>query len=264
MSTDIFYFSGTGNSLFAAKQLGTLLLDEVNMISITDYTEHQRMTTEADCVIFVCPVYFQTIPDIVKSFINKLDFSVSSSYICGIVTCNGGPGHSLFALNRMLKKKGHALGSGFTIDMPGNSLIVRDYTNPQQIRAARLEASYQKISKIAEYINAKDMGIIEGSDGAKYHLKGIITGIFARYIYRTPTKFKSMKACTRCGVCTRVCPRGNIRIGKHGVIWGKKCEHCLACFHWCPNKAVEIGKSTIGKLRYHHPDINVNDMYKRP
>lgn len=264
MSTDIFYFTGTGNSLFTAKQLATLISDEVHINNIADFINQKRITTASDCIIFVCPVYFQTIPDIVKTFIKKLDYSTSSPYICGIVTCNGGPGHSLFTINRILKKKGHTLNSGFTIDMPGNSLIVRDFTNSQQIRTSRLEASYQKISKIADTINAKLTGKIEGQDGVKVHLQGMITGIFARYIYKTPTKFRQTEACTKCGVCVRVCPRENIKISKKGIEWGTKCEHCLACFHWCPNHAIEIGLATAGKLRYHHPDIKISDMCERP
>lgn len=260
MCTDIFYFSGTGNSLFVAKQLGELLSDQVRILPVKNYVSDNKVKIN-ECVILVCPVYFQTIPHIVKSFINKLEFGASSALIYGVATCNGGPGHSLFTMNRMLKKKGQSLRSGFCINMPGNSLIVRDFTNPPEVRAKRLAESYHQLMEISEVINNKRLRRIEGSDRIKYHLQGIITGAVAKYIYKTPARFKTTKACTKCMNCMRVCPCNNIKLGQQGVEWGNNCEYCLACFHWCPSSAIEIGNNTAGKLRYHHPDISLTDMF---
>lgn len=261
MSIDIFYFSGTGNSLFVARQLSELLSDKTRVLPVDSFKEHKKVSINTDSVIIVCPVYFQTLPHIVKSFLNKLEFE-TTAHIYGVVTCNAGPGHSIFTMDRLLKKKGVSLRAGFTIDMPGNSLIIRDFTNPYDIRIKRLEDSYQKIKDISEYINNNQFGKLEGNDSFKYHLQGFFTGIIARYIYKTPSKFRTSKACTQCRNCIRICPCRNIRMGKRGIEWGSSCEHCLACFHWCPSMAVEIGSTTAGKLRYHHPDILIQDMYK--
>jgi ferredoxin len=160
----------------------------------------------------------------------------------------------------MLKKKGQSLRACFNVKMPGNSLIVRDFTNPAEVRTQRLEESCYKIKEISDYINNRHFGTIEGDDGFKYHLQGIMTGLIARYVYKTPTKFSTTKGCTKCRTCVKICPLSNIEMGREGVKWGSDCEHCLACFHWCPSMAVEIGNSTVGKLRYHHPKISIKDM----
>lgn len=127
------------------------------------------------------------------------------------------------------------------------------FTNPPEIRTRRLKDSYDKINEVSYCINNKSSGRIDGYDGFKYHLKGLITGTFAKYIYRTPTKFRTVKNCTECKSCIKVCPLNNIIMEKEGIQWGSNCEHCLACFHWCPNSAIELSNNTIGKLRYHHP-----------
>ncbi len=261
MSIDIFYFTGTGNSLFIARQLCKELSDNVKILPIKAFKEDKKLEINSDCLILVFPVYFQTIPNIVKSFVDKLEFVTSSIPIYSVVTCNGGPGHCLFTMDRILRKRGKSLTAGFTINMPGNSLIVRDFTNSTEIRTHRLEESYQKIIEISEYINKRHYGRVDGNDSIKYHLQGLFTGFIAKYIYKTPTKFRTAKDCTKCGTCTKVCPVSNIKVTREGVNWGSNCEYCLACFHWCPSKAVEIGKNTVGKLRYHHPDISLKDMY---
>ncbi len=261
MSIDIFYFTGTGNSLFIAKQISKLLSEKATIQPIKAFNEYKKLVISSDCLILVFPVYFQTIPYIVKSFINKLELVTTSIQIYAVTTCNGSPGHSLFTMDRMLRKKGQLLRGGFTVNMPGNSLIIGDFTNTSEIRTQRLEESNQKIIDISEYINNKHFGRVEGNDSIKYHLQGLITGVIAKYIYKTPTKFRTSNDCTKCGTCIKVCPLSNIKMTSVGVNWGSNCEHCLACFHWCPSMSVEIGKNTIGKLRYHHPDISVKDIY---
>ena len=108
MSVDIFYFTGTGNSLFVARQLSEVLSDKIRILPIKNFKEDKKVEINSDYLIIVYPVYFQTLPHIVKLFVNKLEFISNSIPIYGVATCSGGPGHSLFTLDRMLKKKGQS------------------------------------------------------------------------------------------------------------------------------------------------------------
>lgn len=259
MNTQIVYFSGTGNSLFAARKLQSILACQASILPIRKDSGKMKMV--ADRLIIISPVYFQTIPRMVEEFLSKLEFLQRSIDIAAIVTCNGGPGHSLFTIDRILKKKGQSLRAGYAVTMPGNAVIIRDYTNPPEIRALRLEKSSKRLEEIAQCIKSRQSGLIEGDNTFASHIRGLITGTAARYLYRTPSKFKTSEACTICGTCVKVCPASNITIWNGAVKWGNSCEHCLACYHWCPAKAIEIGNSTAGKLRYHHPDVSINDMF---
>lgn len=260
MVTEIYYFSGTGNSLYVARTLGALLPNQVSLLPIRHFRECEKVSIRADRIVLVFPVYFQTLPDIVSNFLHKMEFETSQPDIYGVATCNGGPGHVMYSTNRILARKGQSLKAGFCITMPGNSLILRDFTNSEEIRNQRLNESDSRMKEICQYINEKKAGRIEGNDGIKSHFQGIFTGLAARSIYNTPSKFRTTNACVKCGVCVSVCPSKNVTIEKDRVKWGRDCQQCLACFHWCPNGAVEIGNTTAGKIRYHHPEVSFKDI----
>lgn len=262
MSTSIYYFSGTGNSLSIARQLGNQINDKVNIIDLACYTYQNQIEITSDAIGFVFPVYFQTIPDIVKNFVRKIKFK-TKPYIFAVATCNAGPGHCLFTLSKHLNKVGLSLSSGFVIDMPGNSLIVRDYTNPIEVQKQRLFHSKKKLIEISAHINKRSIIKLEGNNKFKYYLQGFITGTFAKHIYKTPSKFIATDKCIHCSICVSICPVKNIKLSSDKIPnWGRNCTQCLACFHWCPQKAIEIGSSTINKQRYTNPDISKDDLIK--
>ena len=122
MSSKIFCFSGTGNSLAVARELNNNLSDKGSIIPLSIFRDKESVQIDTDVLGFVFPVYFMNIPDIVKSFIKKLTFK-TNPYIFAIETCNGTPGASLIELNKCLERKGKALFSGFVIYMPGNALV---------------------------------------------------------------------------------------------------------------------------------------------
>ncbi|MBR2216387.1 MAG: 4Fe-4S binding protein [Selenomonadaceae bacterium] len=63
------------------------------------------------------------------------------------------------------------------------------------------------------------------------------------------------EACVGCGICTRVCPRGSIRLadGKASQSM-ERCLACLACIHACPQKAIQ----------FTFPEKNPNARYRNP
>lgn len=54
--------------------------------------------------------------------------------------------------------------------------------------------------------------------------------------------FKTNKNCTRCGLCVKRCPAGNIKKTKHGKIkFGGKCLICMRCVFNCPKDGITPG-----------------------
>lgn len=149
MNSKIYYFSGTGNSFAVSRKLEELLIDKGEIVHISTFKNENNVEIDADVVGFVFPVYFATIPDVVKAFIEKINFK-TNPYIFAIVTCNGVAGHSLFTLNNSLNVKGKSLASGFSVDMPGNALIT-----PDEIIKERLKNSTKKIEQISEIYNGE-------------------------------------------------------------------------------------------------------------
>ena len=81
MKTIIYYFTGTGNSLAAAKRIvsGIGDCDLVPFASLQDTTGD--MTPGTDRVGIVCPVYFSGLPVMVAEFAGRLDLSRSAVHI---------------------------------------------------------------------------------------------------------------------------------------------------------------------------------------
>ena len=68
-------------------------------------------------------------------------------------------------------------------------------------------------------------------------------------------KFYATDKCISCGLCTVSCLTHNIELKNGKPVWGDKCVHCMKCICNCPEAAIEYGKASIGKPRYHCPDI---------
>jgi flavodoxin len=114
MKTIIYYFTGTGNSLAAAKRIESGIgdCDLVPIASLQDTTGD--VLPWADRVGIVCPVYFSGLPVMVAEFAGRLDLS-GSEYTFSVVTFGGsGASSALRQLDDILKEKhGRGLDAGF-------------------------------------------------------------------------------------------------------------------------------------------------------
>ncbi|WP_160680386.1 EFR1 family ferrodoxin [Clostridium sp. C8-1-8] len=254
MSSKIFYFSGTGNSLAVAKEPNYKFSDKGSIIPLSIFTNEESVEIDTDVLGFVLPVHFMNIPDIVKSFIKKLTFK-TDPYIFAVATCNGISGASLVELNKYLDRKGKALSSGFVIYMPGNALVT-----PHNIEIERLNNYKAKATEISININNRSINNIEGKDSLKSRTVSAICKSMGKYLYLTPKNVSYTSQCVGCGICEKVCHLNNIKMVNKRSHWGKNCSTCLACFHWCPNKAVKGGKMLNKRAQYHHPEVSIEDM----
>jgi len=66
--------------------------------------------------------------------------------------------------------------------------------------------------------------------------------------------------CSGCGQCERLCPKGNIRLSGGRPVFGDKCIQCLSCLQYCPTQAIHMGGVTVGRERYHNPNINAAEL----
>ena len=71
----IFYFTGTGNSLYAAKQIGG------ELISIPQVIHRKEQSWRAEEIGIVCPVYGHEMPAIVKGFLKKAEFQTEYFFL---------------------------------------------------------------------------------------------------------------------------------------------------------------------------------------
>ncbi len=82
-----------------------MLNESKEVIPLAIHRKENNIDINEDILVIVFPVYFADVPDIVKSFVEKLNFNINT-HIYAIATCNGVVGHSLFTIDKLLKKGG--------------------------------------------------------------------------------------------------------------------------------------------------------------
>lgn len=262
----IFYFSGTGNSLYAAKSAGDHLGDRLVSIvkilraaSAAGETTYRFSLDPDERVGFVFPVYAWGPPLPVLWFIDHLVLeNYDGNFIYSIVTCGKNTGNTLEVAGRHLKDRNYRLDTGFHLVMPNNYMIAGDVYSKDK-EAAVLEEAKLSLDYIIPFLQARTTGVFKTEKGA---MPWLLTGVINRAFNLNRDKsrpFYATDSCTACGICEKVCTSSNIKVGRKPV-WGKNCSQCLACINYCPVRAIEYGRSTIGKGRYTNPDFKSNTI----
>ncbi|OPX60074.1 MAG: NADH-plastoquinone oxidoreductase subunit [Methanobacterium sp. PtaB.Bin024] len=272
MGTEIYYFSGTGNSLTVARDIANKI--DGTLIPIASVVDKGPIRTDADAIGIVFPVHFSAIngiPNLVQRFVENME--MNSKYIFAVCTCGGFSAATIENLGKIIESKGGKLSAGFTVQMPSNIDAVS--ADEQQ---KLFDEWDNKLEFIHKYVKARDEGEFETMG---LPLKIALTPIFFYYKNKTFKFFKKISEspdsdfkqwvwlsdkrfftddnCEGCGTCSQVCPVHNIKIIEGRPEWQHHCEICFACLNWCPNGAIH-GEWISEEVRYHHPDIEVADM----
>lgn len=261
----IFYFSGTGNSLYAAKNIAQHTNEELVSIAAAENTGNtcnEYTLKDNEIIGFVHPIYSWGPPRIVLEFIKKLKLNnYQGNYAFSIATCGGNIGNTMKVMIDALSKKDIKLDSGFSITMPNNFIILGD-VDSKEAATQKLTAADETLNYINQVIERRETGEFRVENGLfPWLLTGIINPMFNKKAI-DPTKFHANDNCTGCGTCEKVCNRNNITVdGKPE--WGERCTLCLACIHYCPVKAIQYGKATENKGRYINPNVRINEIINR-
>jgi ferredoxin/flavodoxin len=262
MKTIIYYFTGTGNSLAAAKKIAGLLGDcELVPIASLQNTKGEIIPV-ADRVGIVCPVYFSGLPVMVDNFAQRLDLS-GSQYTFSIVTLGSSGGSStLHQLDDILRKcMGRGLDAGFMVLMPGNYILM--YGSPAGEKREKLLAiADEQLTAITGTISRCGKQELPSSFFANL-IHTLMYSRFATHVHDDDRKFSASDSCTSCGTCVAVCPAENIELTDGKPVWKHHCELCCGCIHLCPVQAIQAGRSTEKRQRYRNPSVTIAELKRR-
>lgn len=253
----IFYFTGTGNSLYAAENIGESCNERVISIAeeMKKSSDRLEYNLEKDERIgFVYPVYAWAPPKLVLDFVRKIKIhNYKSNYVFSIATCGANVGNTMKVLEKTLSKKEITLNSGFSLVMPSNYIIMGD-VDSKEVQGEKLVKADERLKKIDKIIKERRKSVFDLEKGSSARLRtSVINPLFTTFGINTK-KFHADNNCTSCGLCEKVCSVGNISVDTKPV-WGSKCTQCLACINRCPTKAIQYGKGTIKKGRYKNPKV---------
>ncbi len=270
MSVEIYYFSGTGNSLIVARDIAEKT--NAKLIPIASQIEKKVIITNADIIGIVFPVYYCDIPLIVRRFAGKLD-NISNKYIFAVCTYGGGTGDSLKTLSRIICSGGGELSAQYGVHMPQNAFL-KSWENHEKI----LKEWKKKLEIINKNINIQKKGIfldnlllslilfpfnkffkLMGKRGLAKLSDSSPHMPIEELMYRADRSYSTNEKCNGCGICSEVCPVDNIKIINNKPVWLNHCENCLACYNWCPHKAIQSGIAQK-EYYYRHPGVKISDI----
>lgn len=244
----IFYFTGTGNSLFAAKRV---LTDGEELINIADAIKENQFAyriSSGENVGFAFPVYFYSVPQIVKEFISKLKLD-GAEYVYAIITCGGGINQTGAVLNKLLNKRNIKLNWVTPLLMPDNSMLFYQIP-PMEASYERLQMAEGRLAQIRETIRKRE----ECNIGSITAVSGLV-GLGFKLCDKT-SKFYAEDHCIGCGLCADNCPQKVIVMANGKPQWVKSnCQKCSACINRCPKQAIQYGSATKRRNRYVNPEI---------
>ncbi|MCT8337636.1 4Fe-4S ferredoxin [Methanoculleus sp. Afa-1] len=262
MKTIIYYFTGTGNSLAAAKKIAQSLGDTETVPIAAFRSIAGEIRPAADRVGIVCPVYFSGLPAMVTAFAERLDLA-AADYVFAVVTHGGGGGAAaLRQLDGILgERAGRGLDAGFAVSMPGNYVLM--YEPPAGEKRERLLAAADaEFEAVAGRIGKGERRNLPYAPLGRL-IRAVMYPRFLSRVHGDDRKFTVDDRCTSCGTCAAVCPAENIAMVEGRPVWNHRCELCCGCIHLCPTGAIQVGKGTEGRQRYRNPSVELAELERR-
>ncbi|MCX6653642.1 MAG: EFR1 family ferrodoxin [Candidatus Bathyarchaeota archaeon] len=279
-NTEIYYFSGTGNSLHIAKELQKRI-PKTKLTPILSLVNKESIKTTTETVGLCFPQYASMAPKIVEKFIEKLNLE-SAEYIFAVATRGRTECWAFREIDKILEKQGRSLDSFFVITMPSSSAAILEDPEAQITgdKIASLEAkaqnrldSIQRIVAGKERNRDEDLSAVMPPPSILVPFLPVINLLIPILLpigkmVESRFDFYHDDRCNGCGLCETVCLAGKVRMVDGRPVWSKdvKCYGCLGCFNFCPVESIQIKSKWYLKSytekngRYHHPSITAYDV----
>lgn len=258
----IYYFSGTGNSLFVAKKIA----------EATEATLKPLLNVKGglmrDQIGIVFPIHMNNLPRAVETFIKDNDFS-QVTHLYAVATHMGLPGHPEFILDVLLKDQDSCLDEYFNIKMINNtpkglapkflmSLNWEEDITQDKVEAMLVDVAI-KLEDVVDLIQSKTRRFFEAVENGDLKIKPL-TKLLWQLKGHPKLDFIVDESCTHCGICEKVCLTERIKVNTKVDFVKKQCHYCYACFNFCPEQAILVKHYEKKLGRYHHPEITANDI----
>lgn len=283
----IFYFSGTGNSRWAAIKLASATQER-----LIDIAEEMRtmkksgarttepfILKEGERLGFVFPVHGWRVPRLVREYLSRLQVFLLSNteqesaiqtkdnsyrpFTYAVCTAGDSIGKTIENLNETIARNTalgrlgiHQVDSSYSLIMPESyvGLPFMDVDSKEKEQRKKNKAS-SMLNAIIEEVYVKKKGISRLVKGPVPWFFTKVVGGFFEHVLITDKHFHVTKTkCVKCGICANVCPVKDIDGGKGEMpkwLHHKDCLTCFSCYHHCPHHAIEFGNQTQKKGQYY-------------
>lgn len=246
MKISIWYFSGTGNTWYAAAQIAKALRirsadTEIYSIEQCNADQVEHSIASSDIIGFGYPIYGSDLPLIMKEFLLSLPRRKSTVPVFLFCTQWIFSGDGTWAATEFLPP-GYEVRWSRHFRMPNNiciSLIRLPFTNNSEKIQEKVEKRIPSFQRFAEHI-IKNKPNKRGFTFGSTFLGLMQRSPFRRFYERLRDDFAADPSrCTRCGICIQICPVSNLTSDERGsVITRGVCILCVRCYNFCPHQAI--------------------------
>ena len=272
-AVDIYWFSGTGNTLLVAREMSSAFAEAGVDVALSRMETTDPAAVRPDRTIGIaCPVACQGTYPLVWSFVEGLP-PVDGAGAFLVDTLAGRSGGIVGPMRRIVERKGYTPLGAREIIMPSN-LFCRKPKDARTRRSAGEVAQDAMMPSDALCKPVEDERDVrkrqEGLAAARRFAADLMAGTAdwapwsvsqgmlrwtstcapTRWLLHRMIRLRADEgACTRCGLCARLCPVGNITVDDAPPVFADKCQACMRCFSFCPTGAIRIGKRDLGRYR---------------
>ncbi len=276
----IFYFSGTGNTRWAAFRIAAVTHDR--LVDITEVMRRMKaeaketgkasnfsiILKEGERLGFVFPVHGWRVPKLFRDFIAQLNIvsetGTDSPFTYAVCTAGDSIGLTIDNLNKAIGANPSLQALGITQVMSAYSLIMPESyvglpfmdVDPQEKERRKKEKAAQDLDEYISEIADRKVGSFRLVKGVLPWMMTQVVGGFFEHVLITDKHFHvTQERCVKCGICAHICPVEDIEGGKGSLpkwLHHKDCLTCFSCYHHCPHHAIEFGHQTQKKGQYYY------------
>ena len=256
----IFYFSGTGNTRWAAEELAAATQERLLFIPEELKTACEYTLEEGERIGFCFPVHGWQPPHIVREFVKRLTLHTTnntpliSHYAYALCTCGDSIGLSMQMLYKELAPKGIMIQSYQSLTMPESYVCLPFmYTDTPEREYRKLSQAKKDLDGFIKVVNERQADYCQLTLGlTPWTFSHVIGAYFNRFMISDKKFTVDSNVCTHCGRCAKECPVDDIVFNgipkwKHN----SSCTCCLSCYHHCPVHAINYGRITRKRGQYY-------------
>jgi ferredoxin len=244
MRTDLFFFSGTGNTSLAARAVAEALRKAGHTVRpVAVESADPEGYEPGDLLGIAFPAAAGATYPFVLDFIGRLPSAEGTGAFL-VVTMAASAGGVSPRVREALAAKGYSPVGLLEVVMPTNFRRERD---PGGEDDAVLARGMEESRGFAERL---------GEDAAEWP-EG--PGGFTRMVEEAQSLWRELRSryrlsvaedrCTGCGECADVCPVDNIVMEDGIPVFGDVCQVCMRCFSGCPEHAILVGGERYAQWR---------------
>ena len=244
----ILYYSGTGNSKYAAEKIAGITGDEVICLNTLIKDGDVSRIKSNGRLVFVTPTYAWRIPRIVKQWIYSAEIERNQK-AWFVMTCGSEIGNAAKYNMEICERKGFDYMGTLQVVMPENYVAM--FAVPEEAECREIIAAADPVIKGGAERIAAGRAFDKPRDNIyDRFMSGAINPMFYKFAVKSGP-FTVSDKCVGCGLCERLCPTNSVKLADGKPVWGAGCTHCMACICHCQAEAIEYGRASKGKPRYH-------------